>query len=86
MQEQLLREVQQAIAEQESFNVHLLQRRHTSAKTRKLIVAHFKNAATDHINSAAPLVGVPGQVAWKSGAAGHLFFATVRRDEEPNER
>ncbi len=76
-----MQQCQAAIAKQQAFTLHLLRGRPSSVKTRRLVIAHFKSAATEHLNSAAPLVGVPGQVQWKSGEAGHLYFVTVQRDE-----
>ncbi|DBB02594.1 hypothetical protein WJX82_002554 [Trebouxia sp. C0006] len=79
--EQAMQQCQAAIAKQQAFTLHLLRGRPSSVKSRQLVIAHFKSAATEHLNSAAPLVGVPGQVQWKSGEAGHLYFVTVQRDE-----
>ena len=76
-----MQQCQAAIAKQQAFTLHLLHGRPSSLRTCRLVVAHFKSAATEHLNSAAPLVGVPGQVQWKSGEAGHLYFVTVQRDE-----
>ena len=86
LQEQVQLEYQAAIAKRLSFALHLLHGRPTSANTRKLIIAHFKAAATEHINSRTPLVGVPGSVAWKNGEAGHLYFVTIQKDEEADIR
>jgi len=76
-----MQQCQAAIAKQQAFTLHLLRSRPSSLKTRRLVIAHFKSAATEHLNSAAPLVGVPGQVQWKSGEDGHLYFVTVQKDE-----
>ena len=76
-----MQQCQAAIAKQQAFTLHLLHGRPSSLRTCRLVVAHFKSAATEHLNSAAPLVGVPGQVQWKSGEAGHLYFVTVQKDE-----
>ena len=84
VQDQVLIECQAAIAKRASFTLHLYRGRPTSANTRRLVIAHFKTAATEHINSKTPLVGVPGQVAWKNGEAGHLYFVTVQKGEEPD--
>ena len=81
VQKEAMQQCQAAIAKQQAFTLHLLRGRPSSLKTRKLVIAHFKSAATEHLNSAAPLVGVPGQVQWKSGEAGHLYFVTVQKDE-----
>ncbi|DBA86410.1 TPA: hypothetical protein ACH3X2_005630 [Trebouxia sp. C0005] len=81
--EQVTQEYQTAISKQLSFTLHLYHGRPTSASTRRLVIAHFKAAATEHINSRTPLVGVPGSVAWRNGEAGHLYFVTVQRHEEP---
>ena len=81
-----MQQCQAALAKQQPFTLHLLPARASSAShTRRLIIAHFKSAATEHLNSAAPLVGVPGQVEWKSGEAGHLYFVTIQKDE-PDDR
>ncbi|KAL0020911.1 hypothetical protein WJX77_010024 [Trebouxia sp. C0004] len=82
--EQVTQEYQQAISKQLSFTLHLFRGRPTSASTCKLVVAHFKAAATEHISSRTPLVGVPGSVAWRNGEAGHLYFVTVQQHEEPD--
>ena len=84
LQEQVTQEYQKAISKQLSFTLHLFRGRPTSASTRRLVIAHFKAAATEHINSRTPLVGVPGSVAWRNGEAGHLYFVTVQRHEEPD--
>lgn len=87
LQEQVLQQYKEAIAKRLSFTLHLYRGRRSSQTTRKLIVAHFKPAGSEHINSKTPLVGVPGQVAWKSGGeAGHLYFVTVNKDEEADDR
>ena len=85
MQEQVLQEFQAAISKQLSFTLHLFRGRPTSANSapRRLVIAHFKPAATEHINARTPLVGVPGSVAWRTGEAGHLYFVTVQQDEGP---
>lgn len=82
--EQVTQEYQKAISKQLSFTLHLIRGRPMSASTRRLVTAHFKAAATEHINSRTPLVGVSGSVAWKNGEAGHLYFVTVQRHEEPD--
>lgn len=84
LQEQVTQEYQKAISKKLSFTLHLFRGRPTSASTRRLVIAHFKAAATEHINSRTPLVGVPGSVAWKNGEAGHLYFVTVQRHQEPD--
>ncbi len=86
LQEQVTQEYQKAISKQLSFTLHLFRGRPTSASTRRLVIAHFKAAATEHINSKTPLVGVPGSVAWSNGKAGHLYFVTVQQHEEPDVR
>ncbi|KAL3143838.1 hypothetical protein ABBQ32_003662 [Trebouxia sp. C0010 RCD-2024] len=81
--EQVLQQYKDAIAKRLSFTLHLYRGRPSSKSTPKLIIAHFKPAGSEHINSKTPLVGVPGQVAWTSnGEAGHLYFVTVQKDEE----
>lgn len=83
LQEQVLQQYKDAIAKRMSFTLHLYRGRPSSQSTPKLIIAHFKPAGSEHINSKTPLVGVPGQVAWTSdGEAGHLYFVTVQKDEE----
>ncbi len=81
-----MQECQAAISKQQCFTLHLLRGRPTSATTHRLVIAHFKPAGTEHLNPATPLVGVPGQVAWKSGEASHLYFVTAQKDEEPDLR
>lgn len=86
MQEQVLLQYKEAIAKRLSFTLHLYRGRPSSATTRRLIIAHFKPAGSEHLNSKTPLVGVPGQVAWKNSEAGHLYFVTVQKDEEADHR
>ena len=86
VQEQVLQQYKEAIAKRLSFTLHLYRGQPTSSTTRSLIIAHFKPAGSEHINSKTPLVGIPGQVAWKSSEAGHLYFVTVQKDEEPDHR
>ena len=81
-----MQQCQSAISNQQPFTLHLLHGRPSSEATHRLIIAHFKPAGTEHLNSNAPLVGVPGQVEWKSGEADHLYFVTVQKDEDPGER
>lgn len=83
----MLQQYKEAIAKRLSFTLHLNRGRPSSQSTRRRIIAHFKPAGSEHINSKTPLVGVPGQVAWKSGGeAGHLYFVTVQKDEETDDR
>ena len=83
----MLQQYKEAIAKRLSFTLHLNRGRPSIQSTRRLIIAHFKPAGSEHINSKTPLVGVPGQVAWKSGGdAGHLYFVTVQKDEETDDR
>ena len=87
MQEQVLQQYKEAITKRLSFTLHLYRGKPSSQGPPRLIIAHFKPAGSEHINPKTPLVGVPGQVAWKSGGeAGHLYFVTVQKDEESDDR
>ena len=86
LQEQILQEYAAAITKRLPFTLHLLRGRPNSLQTRQLIIAHFKPAATDSMNSGAPLVGIPGQVGWQEGQGGLLYFVTVQKDELPDAR
>lgn len=83
----MLQQYQEAIGKRLSFTLHLYRGAPSGQTTGKLIIAHFKPAGSEHINAKTPLVGVPGQVAWKSGGeAGHLYFVTIQKDEESDDR
>lgn len=86
VQEQLLQEYQSAITKRLPFTLHLMRGRPTSVQTRRLVIAHFKPAATESMAPGAPLVGIPGQVGWQDGQTGQLYFVTVQKDEEPDAR